>query len=741
MKHAWWTAFLLAALLPSAGAQQSGKSVSVGPGPAPSTNYVWVVANGGNLVGIRNPDGTPVASLSGAPFNFNQPFDIVGVPSRHLVFVSNGNAALGTVTVVDSDTLQFVQLLTVPGSTNLRGMSLSEDENFVFVAGQDANGPAVFQISTTSPFTTVRAGGVNDAGRGAADCVVIRAANTGGSGNGPGKVFFSVTNSVPAGYIGVITLPAGFTSIQTGVPGPLAAVNLPDNMERTPDHRAVFVGCSKIIGSGNDSRIIRIDSLTNVASAPIVITGVQDLANNQTWDVTWTTDAGGGNRGFVLVRQDNSTKQLVEIFDTGLPQPVAPVFANQGALTDPITTRFGGLSKQLFVGDIVGTGNGYAAHDGTTVPVTFQNAPIGVGGRCQAFAVMSTPAVVISDICPRGALQTGPLQVTVHGAGFVPGGSYNFGLGLRPIAPGFIDSNTFIADFSGAPVGLANLLVVSPNTQQYQFDRFFSAYAAPEQRPAYTLTLPSVGQGYQMISSPQYATLTALKAALTAALGPYNPVLYRVFFYRGGQYVELNTLADDGCDLAGESYWVLTRNGASVSLPEPDVHANDGGLVRVIPINPGFNMVSQPIFTNQGRVFWNSVLVTTDSTNFGTAVSATSAGGQAILGVAAVEYVNGAYAVADPLVQGRGYWVQNLTSGPAYLVINPAVVNKPGVPIGSAGAPLPAGVNPPPPPSGMASSAPAKSGGCGLSGLEWLLPLGALRFGFLRRRARRTLSA
>jgi hypothetical protein len=222
-------------------------------------------------------------------------------------------------------------------------------------------------------------------------------------------------------------------------------------------------------------------------------------------------------------------------------------------------------------------------------------------------------------------------------------------------------------------------------------------------------------------------------------------VLYRVFFYRGGQYVELNNLADDGCDLAGECFWVLTRNGATLTISEPDVHANDLALIRIIPINPGFNMISQPINTNLGRVFWSNVLVTTDATNFGAAGSATLPPGQAILGLAAVEYVNGAYATADPLIQGRGYWVRNFTSGPAYLVFNPAVVNKPGVPVGgsgAAGSAPPANLIPPSPPSGMgAASAGGGSGGCGLSGLEWILPLAILRFGFLRRRARRTLSA
>ena len=93
-----------------------------------------------------------------------------------------------------------------------------------------------------------------------------------------------------------------------------------------------------------------------------------------------------------------------------------------------------------------------------------------------------------------------------------------------------------------------------------------------------------------------------MKAAFAAQLGPYNPVLYRVFFYRQGGYVELNQLPDDGCDLAGEAFWVLTRSGATLTLTEPDVRQNNGGTDRVIPISPGFNLVSLP--TLNGYSAW-----------------------------------------------------------------------------------------------------------------------------------------
>jgi hypothetical protein len=212
---------------------------------------------------------------------------------------------------------------------------------------------------------------------------------------------------------------------------------------------------------------------------------------------------------------------------------------------------------------------------------------------------MPTPGVVISDIVPRAAPDNGPLTVTVYGAGFHALSSVDYGFGTTTIGTGLIDSNSFVVSLTGSsgPVGL---VITSPNLQSAQFDAFFKAYP-PVAPTSFTVVLPPVSQGYKMLSLPQYTTVTTLRSALAAALGPYNPVLYRAFFYRGGRYVELNALPDDGCDLAGESFWVLTRNGATLTMSDPDVRRNEAGdAKRVIPINPGFNMVSLPTTNARG---------------------------------------------------------------------------------------------------------------------------------------------
>ena len=213
-----------------------------------------------------------------------------------------------------------------------------------------------------------------------------------------------------------------------------------------------------------------------------------------------------------------------------------------------------------------------------------------------------------------------------------------------------------------------------------------------------------------------------------------------MFFFRNGRYVELNTLKDDGCDIAGETFWIISRDGGTVTFTGPDVKANSSGFSRIIPLNPGFNMISVPMVGGTptgGQINWANILVTDDQTNFGTAVSATVA--TTILAPAALEFVNGSYVTADPLLTGQGYWVENIGSKPAYLVFSTTAVNKPSAAASvPAGSPPPAGMNPPPPPS--AGIGGSSGGVCGFTGLEGLLLVFAVR-GFRRRRRDRKLVA
>jgi hypothetical protein len=750
MRRAILAVILFGAMTLEASAQESGKAVAVDVGPPPSADYVWVAINGlganANSIALRQTDGSPVLNpasgapvyLTGGAFGFNRPFDIVGSTVHRRVFVSNGNANPGTVTVVNSDTLQAVAIVTIPGSLNLRGMSLSADESEIFIAGQESaagiQGPSVYRLNTVT-LAASRAGGIVDPGRGAGDCVVVGA-------GGPAKVYFTSFTGVPAGYVGVINLLGGGTSSIQLAAGPLASVHQPTNAERTPDHRFVFVCCGKSnTGFGTTTPILRIDTATDAAAVQIASTGVQDLTTNRSIDVTWHRTAGGVNRGFVLLSEDASPPTIHEIPDTGAAILMSPVPAGQGGVSAPATIRYFPGTVQLLVGEFAGTSNAYnifpAPDPGPLRPPPPPAPPAapstfvgGVGSDPLNFAIMPTPAVVISDITPRAGPDSAGTIATVRGAGF------QLGLtalsGATPVPVTFVDSNTATVDFTGLPQGTFGLTIRGPNMQTGAFGTFYRNFAPPGIRPLPTdpaaqLALPSAAQGYRMCSFPQYASLTALKAAFSAQLGPYNPVLYRVFFFRQGGYVELNQLPDDGCDLAGESFWVLTRNGATLTLTEPDVRRNNGGTDRVIPISPGFNMISLPTLNGTftaGTIAWANMHVTDDETNFaigspGGPVNVTSAQGL-LLVEQAIEFLSGGYFLAPDLIAGQGYWVRNLTTGPVYLVFQEGLITKPSSFKASvaSGVPPAAGSMPPPPPSGMVSS--SGSGGCGFVGVEGL---------------------
>jgi hypothetical protein len=721
MRHAVLVAVLLGAVA-AAEAQQSDKAVAIDPGSAPTAQYVWIALRGANAVDIRLPTGAFQRILATGPsYSFSQPWDVVSVPSRRLVFVSNfGN---GTVTVLDSDSLGQVQVVNV-GGTSLKGMSVSADESAVFVAGADANGPAVFRIDTGS-LSAVRIGGRADATHVAEDCVVIQAANAGGAGSGPGKVYFSVrTTTLATPYIGVINLIQGTTTFLPVGAGALNEVDQPTNLERTPDHRFVFAGCTKRTGFSVTPRIIRIDASNDAASQPGFNTAIQDLAH-RVIDVTWRSDAGtGASRGYVLASIDSGTPSIYEILDTGLTQGVGVVSASTGGVT-PATIRFAPLSEQIFVGEVFGTSNSFNIFSAKAPPPVQPRTPsptqAASGNDPVNFAVITAPIPVVSDMCPRGALAATPnLPVTVYGAGFVQG--ITFGLGASAVPATFVNSNTIIVNQAGATSATLGLTVTNPNGQVGTLDLFYRRFTALAPR-TFTVALPSASQGYAMVSVPQYASITSLKAAFTAALGNYNPVLYRVFFYRGGRYVELNALPDDGCDLAGESFWVITRNGAVLTMGDSDVRDADGGAAavdsRVIPINPGFSMISLPMQNgtmNGGSIPLAAIRVTTDQTTFTGAPPFPDV----VMNPNVVEFVNGAYVQATALVAGRGYWVENISGSPAYLIFPPGVITKPAAPSGTSPAPA-TGISPPPPPGAALGSSSSSSSGCGLVGLEGLL--------------------
>jgi hypothetical protein len=713
-----------------------------------TTDYVFITVQPQNRVDVHRPNGTLVTQLSGAAtFNFNLPYDVVGVPSLRRVFVSNNGAP--HVTVIDSDSLQWVQNIPV-GGTQLSGMSLSPDENWIYVAGRDGNGPRVWGIHVPSLSIPVPAGfGVNDPANTAFDCCIVPASATGGSGGGPGKVYFSVGPAGAPGYIGVINVLGGgsFSSISMrflDAVGPPTIdtqdVDTPGNMERTPDGRAVFVGCAKFVAGAldNHARVIKIDAATNNTTRPNITAAspIQNLAHT-VFDVAIRLD-GTSTRVFCLAVIDAGTVQVYELDETGTPQVVGAGLPAGGAgpPSPANTLRYLDRLQRLYVGGFQATTNSYSAMNAAGTPVT----TVGNFSTGQAtptnFAVMATPVAVIDEVIPKAGSGAVPQTVRIRGSGFQQAGTTVLAGGAG-VPFTFVDSTTIDAVIPAGAAANLDFNVNSPNLANGALDAYYVRYAAPPATPPLTLVAPSRFMGYRLLSTPQYATVAELRQGIEATFGGYNPSIYRVFFRNGASYVELNQVADPATEIGGRSFWMLSRFGGSFSVAGPDVDANaaSGTDLRAIALAPGWNMVSQPFLIGAGQIPWAQVNVTSDETDFTGAVGVTTIPGQAMVSDA-MEWTGTSYVIADPLVAGRGYWVLNRLTQFVYLVFDPALVTKPGQVLPETWKPLgPSDPVPPAPPSGMGDDSGGSSGGCGLLGPELLL------LAFLFRRPRRKVGA
>jgi hypothetical protein len=117
-------------------------------------------------------------------------------------------------------------------------------------------------------------------------------------------------------------------------------------------------------------------------------------------------------------------------------------------------------------------------------------------------------------------------------------------------------------------------------------------------------------------------------------------------------------------------------------------------------------------------------------------------GTPSILNPILYDFVGGAYVSTTALQTGHGYWVQNVSSLPAYLTYqsdsmttSKAGGGQPGFTSLAAGA-----VQPPLPPGAIGSASSNSKSGCGLLGPELLL-LALGSFAFHRLRRPRTLRA
>src|SRR6185436_9709528 len=176
--------------------------------------------------------------------------------------------------------------------------------------------------------------------------------------------------------------------------------------------------------------------LSSAVTQRFIMNGIQDL-DHRAVDVSWGTGPGGINRGFVLLSLDNGTPGVVEIDETGTRVGAGVVPSGGAGGVTPSTLRFMNSIEQLFVGEVPGTSNLYNVFNAKFAsPVALLGTMNSGNSEPGHFALVPTPQIVITDMCPRGQV-AGTNIVTVYGAGFMPGATYTRG-GAQV---GFIDSN------------------------------------------------------------------------------------------------------------------------------------------------------------------------------------------------------------------------------------------------------------------------------------------------------------
>jgi hypothetical protein len=344
------------------------------------------------------------------------------VPRYDRIVVSNnGN---GTVTVIDATTFAFVQNVSLTGATNARGLSVSEDEEFVFIAAEHTGNPAAFQLRMAD-LTQTLAGEITDPTAFAEDVVVISANRVGGSGTGPGKVYFSIPSSSPAGYIYVLSInpPGAPTSIQTAAGG-LANIHTPTAMTRLPDHSAVFVACTTN-DLANTLRVLRITpGVADVATQPVVKAAIQNLANNIT-DIAFRP-GGPPFRGYINGQVDSSPYLINEIDGTGAALAVG---TRATAVPASGRIRYDGFPPRLYIGETSGTSGSYGVADASSQPVgavAVTTVPVGQSGPSSFAFVQGPPGPVISGVHPSGMVSVAGSVVEIVGANFSAGSTVTF---------------------------------------------------------------------------------------------------------------------------------------------------------------------------------------------------------------------------------------------------------------------------------------------------------------------------
>ncbi len=727
MKNAVLTGILLGGLASAAAAQ---------------TEYVWVTNRGTAGTGrvtaydvLQSPPSTVRGSVSPG----GEPYGILGIKAARRVYVSYSESPsrLGRVAVIDSDSFQILNTVPIPGAIELRRMALSRDGNRIYVTGRvaaTAEG-AVWALGIgtdpVNPGVSLVSQAPGTIGP-AEDVTEVAASAVGGSGNGPGKIYYTMP-------FGTSTLfQQNFVNPPASGPLPLPPnTNFPAGLERAPDDSFVVVGVNET--AAGQWKVVQVVTGATDSVFQRVVAAI--TAPSRIWDVA-IEPFGPPFKVHMLGLSSGNYNIFSRNMDVTGFVGAAPV--QSGNLQPPnfrtLVLNVSPIESNLYMGIDAPQANVFG-RSGSPIPTTAGWNPAPDGGATSEFdptdfAFMPPPPPPRPAlVCPKGGVNQFGTQFTVKGADFVPGSRVDVqGASVPiPLPTVFVDPFTLVAALPGAVDFAENtVIVVNPDGQQARLQSFWAGLN-PATTP-FSAPLPGIFQGYRMVSFPAYYTKDMLRQAFGSTFGPYNRSLYRVFFWTGNRYAELDELDEEDCDLAGGAFWVLTRSGGTLPLVAIDARSNHTSAdVRVIPLRPGWNMISNP-FQNGPLVnmVWATVNVTSDPDGW---TGSTAADTSPLLSPL-FDYVGGSYQTVSTMVAGRGYFVKNLDPGFLYLLVT-TTVTKPAAAAAVPSAPAAAGTELPPPPPGAALDADGDSGGCGLGGAEVLLLLLASRvFPPLRRRRR-----
>ncbi|HVR85014.1 MAG TPA: hypothetical protein VMU54_11930, partial [Planctomycetota bacterium] len=557
----------------------------------------------------------PTASFGPNPINMganSSPSSLFYDPIRTLLYVVN--TGTGTVAAIDPTNFTTTSISPPTLSGGLSMAAMSQDGRWLFAAGLDSKSGmyGIFQFDLNN-FTSAGAsflGGFPPAASTTyafSDVEVLPGSAVGGTGNGPGKVYFTYTATF-SGTLAIITYHIGEIDVQSGGFTDIYATNAANTavphvftrMTRAPDNSFILVGATS--GTAVSPNAWQVPRINPLATPEVDLLTIPTAAAGEVVQDFVFTTSGSSPFTVCMLAMDNATYAPRFV-------SVGPAGGLIGAEIDgpPVPAGFGGaMSADLSHNRIFFAWNGSSGFPNSfeilspatpTGAFRVTNPPSSGGPSPQQVVVAPAPAPLALDYStePAGITTGGSFVLDMVGGGFIQGSSRGrlvdpTGVNIFATSTQVLNSGELLATFpSQGTATHYDVSVVNNDGQVKLISGFFQGLLAGAATSGLPLSIPDLKNGYRMLSFPEFATVADLRSALTAQLGPYNPVLYRVFLWQQDHYVEVNSPGlPPSTSLMGTGVFAITRNGGALTLTATDVTKNSTNNQRVVALNPGW---------------------------------------------------------------------------------------------------------------------------------------------------------